>query len=393
MSIHFHCPSCGSPRMTLFYKAENVPVHSCIMLDTEREALDFPMGDIRLGLCEQCGFISNTAFDHNVQEYTAAYEDQQSFSPTFNTFAKRLARQLIDKYGLRDKTVVEIGCGKGDFLALLCEMGNNRGVGIDPTCIKERIESVALDRITVVPDYYSERYAHHRGDLIVCRHTLEHIHATKTFIETIRNAIGSQLGTNVFFEIPDASTTLKDHAFWDIYYEHCSYFSPGSLARLFRTCGFEVIDLYREYDDQYLLIEARSVAVPSSTTHRLEESVEQMIRDVEHFASGVRAKIERWRDRICELGHGGKPPAIWGSGSKCVALLTTLGLRDDIGCVVDINPYRQGKFIPGLGKQVVSPAYLEDYRPKSVIVMNPIYLDEVTDMVRNMQLDAEVTSL
>ena len=88
--------------------------------------------------------------------------------------------------------------------------------------------------------------------------TLEHIHPTGDFIATVRRAIGDRVGTNVFFQIPEATRILRDCAFEDIYYEHCSYFSPGSLARLFRANGFEVLGLSTEYDGQYLTIEARA---------------------------------------------------------------------------------------------------------------------------------------
>ena len=50
---------------------------------------------------------------------------------------------------------------------------------------------------------------------------------------------------------------LREAAFWDVYYEHCSYFSTGSLARLFRAAKFDLLELGRDYGDQYLLLAAR----------------------------------------------------------------------------------------------------------------------------------------
>lgn len=387
------CPSCDTPGMTPFYEMRGVPVHSCIMLSNEREARNFPRRDITLGFCNRCGFISNIAFDSTVQDYTSAYEDQQSFSPTFNAFAKGLAKTLIDKHGLRDKTVVEIGCGKGDFLVLMCEMGNNTGIGIDPTCIRERIQSPALDRITIVADYYRERYTHYGGDMILCRHTLEHIHDTRSFVETIRNGIGNRSDAIVFFELPDASTVFKDQVFWDVYYEHCSYFSPGSLARLFRACRFEVLELSRAYADQYLLIEARPVTRTSTRPHALEEDVSALKADVTRFASGVHEQISQWASDITARTGQGERVAIWGSGSKCVSFLASTGLDKEIGCVVDINPHRHGKFIPGTGKKIMAPDYLREYGPTTVIVMNPVYRDEISTMVRGMHLDADIRTV
>ena len=277
------CPSCGHKGLSLFYEVRNVPVHSCLMMPTKQEALEFPCGDIILGSCEHCGFITNVAYDPEEAAYAPNYEDQQSFSPTFNKFALDLANRLVEKYDLHDKDIIEIGCSKGDFLLLLCELGNNRGLGIDPSVVTGRVLSEANDRVRFIQDYYSERYSEYVGDFICCRHTLEHIYPTAEFINTIRRSIGERLDTVVLFEIPDTTRVLQDLAFEDIYYEHCSYFTQGSLARLFRCCGFEVVELYRDYGDQYLFIEARPVATPSDKVHPLEESLEQMAQDVKHF--------------------------------------------------------------------------------------------------------------
>jgi len=384
------CSSCGSEGSLLFYEARNVPVHSCVLMQTQQEALRFPRGDIVLGFCKECGFISNVAFDPSVVDYSSIYEDQQCFSSTFNIFAQELANRLIEKYDLYEKDILEIGCGKGDFLTLLCELGHNRGVGIDPACAKDRIQSKVSDRLTFIQDYYSERYANYHGDLVCCRHTLEHIHNTTGFVSSVRRAIGNRLNTIVFFEVPDVTRILRELAFWDIYYEHCSYFSPGSLARLFRSCKFEVIDLSRAFGDQYLLIEARPVSEASGKVHELEESVEELAKDVKYFAVHCREKLDQWKNYLQQIDADEKRAVVWGSGSKCVSFMTTLGVKDEIKYVIDINPYRHGKFLPGAGKKIMPPEFLKEYKPDVTIVMNPIYCNEIRQMLGNMEVTTEV---
>ena len=386
------CPNCGSHGLSVFYEVENVPVHSCLMLSSTEDALDFPSGDVELALCETCGFITNTLFDAKWSAYAPNYEDQQSFSPTFNRFAKELAQQLIDRYDLHNKSIVEIGCSKGDFLYLLCELGNNTGVGIDPSAVPGRVSSPAAGRVTLIQDYYSEKYAEHVGDFICCRHTLEHIQPTAEFISTVRRSIGDR-PVSVVFEIPDTVRVLEEAAFEDIYYEHCSYFTPGSLARLFRNCGFEVTDLYRAYGDQYLLIDARPVAMPSEKIHPLEDSPAEISQAVQAFVDQIHGKLEGWRSRLETAQQEGKKVVVWGSGSKCVAFLTTLATIDKIQYVVDINPHRHGKFIPGVGKQIMSPAFLKEYQPDLVIVMNEIYCDEIGAMLKDMGVAPEIVAL
>jgi SAM-dependent methyltransferase len=393
MSSSYVCPSCGIPKMSVFYEVKDVPVNSCLLLSTEKQALNFPRGDVALGFCGACGFISNLAFDPLKVDYSSIYEDQQCFSSTFTAFAQNLAKRLTEKYNLRNKKILEIGCGKGDFLALLCELGHNYGVGIDPAYTKGRIKSKASDRLTFIQDYYSERYTNYHGDLVCCRHTLEHIYNTAEFVNTVRRAIDTRLDTIIFFEIPDVARVLRELAFWDIYYEHCSYFSLGSLARLFRACKFEVIDLSTDFGDQYLLIEAKPVSQGSNKVHELEESVRETAKHVKYFSERCLDKLDQWKNRLQQIHAEKKRAVVWGSGSKCVSFLTTLNVKDEIEYVIDINPYRHGKFIPGAGKKIMPPEFLKKYKPDVTIVMNPAYCDEIRQMLHYMEVNTEVISV
>ena len=393
MTIEHTCPNCGYHGLSIFYEVRNVPVHSCLMMSSKEEALNFPCGDVVLGFCDRCGFITNTQFDAKWSSYAPNYEDQQSFSPTFNKFALKLANNLVDKYDLHDKDIIEIGCSKGDFLLLLCELGNNRGVGIDPSVVPGRVASKAAGRVKFIQEYYSEAHSQFVGDFICCRHTLEHIQPTSQFIKTVRQSIGDRLNTTVVFEIPDNTRVLQEQAFEDIYYEHCSYFSPGTLARLFRNSGFEVTDLYRDYGEQYLLIEAKPVNTPSQKIHPFEETVAEVAQDVKLFAEKIEQKLQYWKNYLKEAQVRQEKVVVWGSGSKCVAFLTTLNTIDTIEYAVDINPHRHGKFIPGVGKEIMAPEFLKTYQPDKVIVMNAIYCDEIGQMLKDMGVSTEVVAL
>jgi len=394
-SVRYTCPACGSVEMHVFYNVNDVPVNSVLLVNSRDEALGFQTGTITLAVCPACGFISNITFDEALTQYTARYEATQGYSPTFNKFHRELAQDLIDRYDLRNKDIIEIGCDKGDFITMLCEMGGNRGVGFDPAYVPGRHPSPAADRLTFIADFYSEKYADYRADFICCKMTLEHIPHVRDFIATVRRSIGDRDGTVVFFQIPNARYVLGDVAFWDIYYEHCSYFTKGSLARLFRANGFEVKDLWTAYDDQYLMIEARP-AGRSSIGEPLadEESPAQTNDLVEYFVEHYEARRDIWRRELAQIKSAGRKAVLWGGGSKGVAFLTTLNQTiEDIAYAVDINPIKTGTFMAGTGQEIVAPSYLTEYRPDVVIIMNPVYRDEITHDLTTMGLSPEIKTL
>ncbi len=384
------CPACGSANLTPFYEMHGAPVHSVLLMPTREAALTYPKGDIHLAFCEDCGFITNTAFDPSLHEYSQRYEETQGFSPTFNRFHRALAQRLIDRYDLHNKDILEIGCGKGEFLTLLCQMGDNRGVGFDPAFIPERIQD-ADDRIVFIRDFYSEKYAHYQADFVVCKMTLEHIPDVGDFVSMVRRAIGARGDTVVFFQIPEIRRILRDLEFVDIYYEHCSYFSAGSLARLFRRAGFDVLDLWTDYGDQYLMIEARPGDGSGSPPLPQEDDLADLRQDVAYFAAHAPEELARWRQTLADLHARGKKTVLWGGGSKAVAFLTTLGLEEGvIAYVVDINPYKHGTFMAGTGQEIVSPDFLRTYQPDAVIIMNPVYEEEISRSLAEMGLYPEI---
>jgi SAM-dependent methyltransferase len=368
------CPACGAAGLEAFYEVPQVPVNSCINVDTRAEALSYPRGHLRLAACPSCGFVCNTRFDPGL-EYSSRYEETQAFSGTFNAFARRLVQDLVSRHGLRDKTVLEIGCGKGEFLVQLCEAGHNRGIGIDPGYRPERTETEAA--VEFIRDFYGEQHEHLQADVIVCRHTLEHIERPRELIRSIRRSIGDREDVVVFFEVPDVLRVLQEGAFWDLYHEHCSYFTPGSMARLFRAEGFEVTELELAFADQYILLMARPADGPTAARLPLEHDLEVTRDAVRSFAGTCGRQLEGFGASIRAAAKRGERTVLWGSGSKGVSLLTTLGDGVPIECVVDINPHRQGRYMPGTGHPIVAPEALQQVRPDHVVVMNPIYVQEI----------------
>jgi len=388
---HTICPNCKHADIEDFFVIKDAPVHSLVTIKDYQKAMEVPRKDITLTFCNNCGFIFNSTFDTTLDYYTQGYEDQQGFSPTFVKFLTGVTQKFIDRYSIKHKKVIEIGCGKGDFISLISELGHNSGIGIDPAWVPGRTKE--NPNVRFIKEFYSEKHGELEADCISCRHTLEHIHDTYGFMEIIRKSVKENENVVLFFEVPSIVRILKIQAFWDIFYEHCTYLSPGSMARLFRATGFEILDMYLEYDNQYLFVEAKPVNRPSNKIHELEEPVDELKALTKEFVQKINIQLGEWRKRLLKYKKENKKVVIWGGGSKSVGFLTQF---DDIGVidhVVDINPHMQGNYIPGVGKQYVGPDFLEAYKPDIVIIMNSVYIEEIRKMLNDRGLDPELLGL
>jgi SAM-dependent methyltransferase len=388
------CPGCGSQEIDIFHEITNVPVNSVMNCYSREAALEFPAGEISLGFCRHCGFISNMRVDPQRVRYSSDCEESQAYSPTFNAFAKKLAMDLVEKYQLYQKRIIEIGCGKGEFLKYICALGRNSGIGFDPAYVPGRsYDGGSGADIDFIQDYYSEAYADYQGDLICCRMTLEHLFEPAALIQTLRQSIADRRDTVVFFQVPDVTRILKDCAFEDIYYEHCSYFSPGSLARLFGRHEFDVIHLQKAYDDQYILLEARPAQQRRDIQPPLGEGIDALSALVSGFKIMYPAVLRFWQTQLERLRHRSKKVVIWGGGSKGCAFLNAVKSSAVIDYVVDIHPFRQQTYIAGTGQRLVAPAFLREYRPDVVIIMNAIYRAEIQNDLNRLGLTPQVTTL
>jgi SAM-dependent methyltransferase len=323
-------------------------------------------------------------------EYTQAYENSLHFSPRFQQYAESLADQLIDRYGLHRKRVVDIGCGKGDFLALLCERGENEGFGFDPSYVPDQGAAAPAGRWTIIREFYSEKFVSYRGDLLMCRQVLEHIQSPRDFLAPVRRAAGDIGGAPVFFEVPNVLYTLRDLGIWDLIYEHCSYFSASSLARVFEEADFDVRSVDALYGGQFLGLHAVPGFVRRAGTGVVAEGPEALQALAQEFSKTYAEKVGGWREKLESFRAAGKKAVVWGSGSKGVMFLNTLRPDRVIECVVDINPRKQGMFVAGSGQKIVPPDALRQVQPDAVIIMNPLYREEIGEQLQSLGLKAEV---
>ncbi len=394
-SVQKRCPVCHAAGAAEFIAIDDVPVFCNVLWDTRNEALSAAKGEIHLHFCPDCGHVFNGEFDSSRVQYDSNYENSLQYSPVFRTYLIGLVERLVHRYQLYQKDVIEIGCGQGDFLRLLSEKGANRCTGFDPSYDERRsVENETGAHFEVIRDYYSDKYPEYRADFIACRQVLEHLADPREFMAAIRRSIGDNDSTVVFVEVPNALFTLEKFGIWDLIYEHCGYYTTPSLSRLFSETGFKPLRIAESFGDQYLCIEARPY---SGQTELKLPAVPLSIGKIANFVNGFAdiylQTISYWRKSLRKMLQQGIRPVVWGAGSKGVSFLNVINTDGIIDHVVDINPHKQGRYVPGTGQQVVSPDALADIKPQVVITMNPLYAEEIAKIIseRNLGKNGNLT--
>jgi SAM-dependent methyltransferase len=384
------CAACGSTELEVFFGIESLPVNCIALRATRESALGVPKGAIELGFCLRCGAVSNLIFDAAKLTYDASYDNSLHFSPKFQAYAEEVASDLVNRHHVRGKGIIEIGCGNAEFLSLICDLGNNRGVGFDPSFIPGRANLRAGQGITIVPDYFSERYAHHDGDFVICRHTLEHVSKPQEFLRSIRTALAPNSGASIFFEVPNASFVFQSNGIWDVIYEHCFYYSADALARLFSACGFDVQRVASAFNGQYLCLEARISSGETGTLGSFTGGLDDMRKDIWKFAEEYRSTRAHWERILIQFAEEKKRIALWGAGAKGAMFLNAFNHAPALEYIVDVNPHKWGLYVPGTGQKVVGPEFLNNYQPDVLLIANPNYRDEISRLTSAMGIRASL---
>jgi hypothetical protein len=248
--------------------------------------------------------------------------------------------------------------------------------------------------VSFFSEFFADGSSTYDADLVVCKMTLEHIPDVRKFVEAVRASLSENSNAVVFFQVPNADYVFDELAFWDVYYEHCSYFTSASLTNLFTSCGFEVTRTWTGYSNQYLMLEARVAADPAGCRQNAAASIrDEPAPDTSRFAREVGRQMTHWRRQLDRYASENLHVAVWGAGSKAVAFLAALGETPAIRTMVDINPHKAGTFLPGTGHEIVLPEQLCVSKPDVVLAMNPIYLPEIRGDLARLGLHPEVLAL
>lgn len=385
MSGSESCPVCASSEVEVFLRRERVPVHQNLLLATAEAALRVERGNLHMAVCSSCGFVFNAAFDPALLSYGKDYDNSQDWSGCFTAYLDDVVRDLVEKKGVRRSRIVEVGCGKGYFLRrLVASSEGSTGIGFDPSYAGP--DTDLGGRVAFRREYYGPAAAQVPADTVVCRHVIEHVERPTELLGAVRDALSGSPAARVFFETPCVEWILRERVLWDFFYEHCSLFSAASLQASFQIAGFDIEQIEHRFGEQYLWIEGRRCVGPGKPCF-VPGDIPSLAKD---FGRHEASLTSTWLERIRALRRHGRV-ALWGAGAKGTTFANLIDPDQTlVDCIVDLNPAKQGKYVPGSGHLIVSYQELPTRGVACAILMNPNYRRENEDLLRAASIQAEL---
>jgi hypothetical protein len=343
----------------ILYKVDQLPIFQNRMYDSEEEAKMCLKGDVCLVENLKTGLVYNGTFRPELMVYDKHYQTEQAISPLFKDHLNSVIKIIERNMG--DFKLVEVGCGKGTFLEMLQNVGFDI-TGFDPTY------EGSNPKIT---RHYFEPGSGIKATGLILRHVLEHIQDPYRFLMRLREANGGS--GLIYIEVPCFDWICSHRAWFDVFYEHVNYFRMKDFQRMFGR----VLEKGNIFGDQYIYVVADL------------ESLKQPEYDDDHSVNFPADFLQDLKEhnRTEQIRSDQIRSAVWGGASKGV-IFTLLKSRFNqrIDTVIDINPAKQGKYLPSSGLRVNSPEDALKLLPhdSTIFVMNSNYIQEIKQMSDNI---------
>jgi len=336
------------------------PVFQNKVYPTREAARRAALGDVELVQSPISGLVHNRTFDPSLVRYDTDYQNEQACSGAFRCHLDHVLGIVLPNLG-PDKFGVEIGCGKGHFLELLCDAGANV-TGFDP--------AYEGSNPRVVKKYFAEEPISKPPDFVILRHVLEHLPNPWNFLEQL--SAQCKAGTKIYIEVPCFEWIVEHQAFYDIFYEHVNYFTLDVLRSAFGV----VTKSGNFFGAQYLFL------VADLSTFRAPEQYGGR-RFGKLDMNGYMHTLLRMRS-----GSSGKT-FIWGAGAKGITLSNIFcRIAIPIDAIIDINPAKQGMFAGGSGLPIIGQDdAIRQIGGADVFVMNPVYLPEIRSLLSDVSVN------
>ena len=375
-----NCPICGAQEFIDFFQAKDIPAQDGVVWPTQDSAINAQIGEINLVCCHQCSYIFNKA--HDSQKITFLdYDFSLHYSSTYQQFNKAVIENLIKRHHLQHKTILDVGCGKGHFLVELCQSGHNKGIGIDPSY--EHPPGLIYDpeQVTFIKDYFTERYSNLSVDFIACRHVIDELERPVDFLTLLKSSLRENPHSAIYLEIPNALKTFSESLIWNIGYAKRSWFTPYSIIYLLQLAGYKAVNVEEVLGGDYLAIDA----YPDFSSGDFKEiELDKPFQYFQNFAISYQNGLQKWKQVLDNWAEKKYSIALWGAGMRGVNFLSHFSAIENLALVIDINPLRQGKFLPKSGYLVSPPVALKDQAVDVILISNATYKNEIISQARDL---------
>ena len=317
--------------------------------------------DLKVYQCSGCGLVqlNNQPVPYYKEVIRAA-----AVSEEMTKFRTKQFKKFIEKFNLKKKKMLEIGCGQGEYLSILQSLGANT-YGLEYAqesvnfCISKGLN---VSQGFIENSKYDIDNAPFDGFLIL--NFLEHLPNINSVLRGIfNNLINEGIG---LVEVPNFDMIIKKNLFSEFVRDHLFYFTKDTLKNTLKLNGFDVVNCSVVWHG-YII---------SAVVKKIEKI---QIEDFYQHQDNIKNEINNYIDRF-----KGKKIVIWGAGHQSLAVLSLANLSDKISYVIDSAIFKQNKYTPATHIPIVSPNKLLSDPPSAVIIMAASYSDEVSiNLIRN----------
>ena len=320
-------------------------------------------------------FVHNIKFNHSDIKYNKNYQNDQSNSKIFRSHLDYVYSIIKSKFPKGAK-LVEVGCGKGSFLDIVKKDNHFKYSGYDETY--EGNDKNIYKRYLVEKDKI-------QADIVILRHTLEHIKSPYNFLKLLKNIFSNK--AIIYIEVPQFNWIVRNKVLFDFTYEHVNYFNTKSLCSLFS----KIIERGNLFGGQYQYCLAKLDLLALNNDwaqfHKINKHKKFDFKKYhDHFFKNIKYLSDK------------KNIWIWGGATKGVIFLKHLSgispkIFKKIKGVIDINEKKHSYFTPSTYIPILSPKQFCNKAIKTdfVLVMNPNYLSEIKTFLKdNLDFNIEI---
>jgi 2-polyprenyl-3-methyl-5-hydroxy-6-metoxy-1,4-benzoquinol methylase len=346
---------------------------------------------LRLLVCQQCWLVQTEDFTEAEALFDADYAYFSSYSSTWLTHAKSYVHAMVARLQLRsDSLVVEVAANDG-YLLQYVQAAGIPCYGIEPTA--STAKAAQARGIQIEQRFFGAALAEelaHKGrcaDLMVANNVLAHVPDINDFVAGFARLLKPH-GVATF-EFPHLLQLVRQCQFDTVYHEHFSYLSLSSVQTIFAANGLHVFDVeqhpthggslrvFAQRQDTGLRSPSEGVSALLDEERKARMLEVDFYTDFQRQANRVKRKLLTF---LLSCAEHGKTVAGYGAAAKGNTLLNFSGVRADLlPYVVDKNPAKQGRFLPGSRIPILKPDFLTQQKPDYLLILPWNLKDEVVD--------------